>query len=551
MEFEDDQGWREVRGRNRSRKPLNHHKPDIATTRNFTKESSVSTTTFFFTNFPDRYGAKAIFNSFHNYGEVMEVVIPIKRDKGGRRFGFARFAEVVDIYKLEKDLDNVVFGGGKISVNVSRFQRTVEKDDAEGREGRSITIQSQKQRSRTKSISRPYHSRPRNNVPHSYAQALRSDVCPNYEEAHKKVVLSYEVEKIVMDDHSKAFVGVAATPRMTYNIQDAFHTQGYFGVKVTPLGANLALLEGQEEGEVEALLADAKDWLDQWFKEIRPWNTKDIDSERIVWIRLFGVPVHAWNDDFFKQVTKPWGIFMKSDNVTSKKLTMDVARVLIRTSCQKPVDEFIDVKVNGEIFHLRVLEDSYGPMRLMISQSNGNDGRDLGSNCSEEEEEEERRLAEVEEIPVEEIESEGEGENLLALNVIVNANNDPLLICDHGTDSLNDQEGNKDNSNVSLNNKEKLNSIRGDVAQVGGVVKVDRLAENDGIELGQEGGLGGPVLSINSAQAVKGGVRSMVTKSGELGRPLSPSWLREMIIGVWKHERVGCIAMGLVEFISC
>jgi hypothetical protein len=139
----------------------------------------------------------------------------------------------------------------------------------------------------------------------------------------------------------------------------------------------------------------------------------------------------------------------------------------------------------------------------------------------------------------------------LALNVIVNANNDPLLICDHGTDSLNDQEGNKDNSNVSLNNKEKLNSIRGDVAQVGGVVKVDRLAENDGIELGQEGGLGGPVLSINSAQAVKGGVRSMVTKSGELGRPLSPSWLREMIIGVWKHERVGCIAMGLVEFISC
>jgi hypothetical protein len=45
---------------------------------------------------------------------------------------------------------------------------------------------------------------------------------------------------------------------MSYNIQNAFHRQGYFGVKVTPLGANLTLLEGQEEGEVQALMDDAK-----------------------------------------------------------------------------------------------------------------------------------------------------------------------------------------------------------------------------------------------------------------------------------------------------
>jgi hypothetical protein len=79
---------------------------------------------------------------------------------------------------------------------------------------------------------------------------------------------------------------------------------------------------------------------------------------------------------------------------------MDVARLLIRTSCQQPVDEFIYVKVNGEIFHLRILEDSYGPMRIMIPQDKGTDGRDKGSNCSEEEEgeEEERRLLEVEEV---------------------------------------------------------------------------------------------------------------------------------------------------------
>ncbi|MCI77557.1 hypothetical protein A2U01_0098827, partial [Trifolium medium] len=24
---------------------------------------------------------------------------------------------------------------------------------------------------------------------------------------------------------------------------------------------------------------DAKDWLDQWFREIRPWSPKDVDLE--------------------------------------------------------------------------------------------------------------------------------------------------------------------------------------------------------------------------------------------------------------------------------
>ncbi|MCI81135.1 hypothetical protein A2U01_0102407, partial [Trifolium medium] len=41
--------------------------------------------------------------------------------------------------------------------------------------------------------------------------------------------------------------------------------QGYFGIKITPLGANMVLMEEQEEGELQALHDDAKDWLAQWF----------------------------------------------------------------------------------------------------------------------------------------------------------------------------------------------------------------------------------------------------------------------------------------------
>jgi hypothetical protein len=152
------------------------------------------------------------------------------------------------------------------------------------------------------------------------------------------------------------------------------------------------LHEGQEEGEVQALMEEAKGWLEQWFVEIRPWSPDNIDVERTIWLRICGVPIHAWNHNFFTQVVKPWGTFINADDGTKKNTTMDVARLMIRTSCQQVVDEFIDVKINGKIYHLRVLEDSYGLMRIMIPQNKNLDGRDIEEESDGDEEEVERGL---------------------------------------------------------------------------------------------------------------------------------------------------------------
>jgi hypothetical protein len=110
-----------------------------------------------------------------------------------------------------------------------------------------------------------------------------------------------------------------------------------------------------------------------------------------------------------------------------KKNTMDVARLMIITSCQKVVDEFIDVLINGEVFHLRVLEDSYGPMRILIPQHQGSEGRDPDDDSEHDEDEEEVRGPSMEAVLVER-ETEGVEQNYLASAPIVNANNGPTLI---------------------------------------------------------------------------------------------------------------------------
>lgn len=49
-------------------------------------------------------------------------------------------------------------------------------------------------------------------------------------------------------------------PEMSYNIQTSFEVEGYFSIKVTPLGANLCLLEDLEEGAIKDLIKEGRSW---------------------------------------------------------------------------------------------------------------------------------------------------------------------------------------------------------------------------------------------------------------------------------------------------
>lgn len=83
-----------------------------------------------------------------------------------------------------------------------------------------------------------------------------------------------------VNTEEKTFVGVVEKSGTIYDIQEALHVEGYFQIKSTPMGANLCLLEEFDEGEVPALIKEAKALVSQWFSDIHPWSSEDIDNER-------------------------------------------------------------------------------------------------------------------------------------------------------------------------------------------------------------------------------------------------------------------------------
>ncbi|GKV13925.1 hypothetical protein SLEP1_g24884 [Rubroshorea leprosula] len=59
-------------------------------------------TTFFFYNFPEELEAKFLWNCFQMYGKVVDVYVPNKRDKRGKRFGFVRMVRVKNELQMER-----------------------------------------------------------------------------------------------------------------------------------------------------------------------------------------------------------------------------------------------------------------------------------------------------------------------------------------------------------------------------------------------------------------------------------------------------------------
>jgi RNA recognition motif-containing protein len=95
------------------------------TTQNFKNhpEYKDNITTFFITNFPDNIKAADLLDTFARYWRVGEVFIPARRDRFGKRIGFARFAEVKEAQDLLKKIEGTWFGTYKIRANISRFKR--------------------------------------------------------------------------------------------------------------------------------------------------------------------------------------------------------------------------------------------------------------------------------------------------------------------------------------------------------------------------------------------------------------------------------------------
>ncbi|GJW79513.1 RNA-directed DNA polymerase, eukaryota [Tanacetum coccineum] len=89
----------------------------------------------FITNFPDHCTARDLWNVCTTYGKVVDVYIPLKKSKAGKKFAFVRFLNVDNLERLIENICTIWMGRFRLHANLVRFQREFRAPNSQPNKG--------------------------------------------------------------------------------------------------------------------------------------------------------------------------------------------------------------------------------------------------------------------------------------------------------------------------------------------------------------------------------------------------------------------------------
>jgi len=374
--------------------------------------------TFYYTNVPEFIPYFNLRQGFEVCGVLEDLFVSRKYNAQGKIYGFVRYSNVRNVDKLTKALNAVTFGVFQVFAKVARFDRFERKGDGrmkvvskravEG--GKSVSAGDSKEGGGVQNKGREmYVSRG------GKAPIMASDVvCFGAVQGREGLVFDGEKEgevaavrkvreKVVhMQQRSRSVGGVlddALTNSLTLKgkevsscnqrlvikyrtddkdvswacngvvasvlngesiplIQQRILDAGFNTLNIIPLGADRVLLKSCGEEDVNSILSGASEFFMSFFSSVQPWNNDNLKFERGAWVRLYGIPLHAWNNKFFKLCVFDHGRLMRVDTCTVERERMDYARILLATSSLNIINDTIDILVDDGLVTVKLLEEA-------------------------------------------------------------------------------------------------------------------------------------------------------------------------------------------------
>ena len=161
-------------------------------------------------------------------------------------------------------------------------------------------------------------------------------------------------------DRSWATSGLIATVHGGDSVaarQQRVEDAGFPFVVVTPMGGDRVFLYCAGEKDIWKVFHEAIDFFSVLFSSAIKWSAEEVRYERGAWLRVYGIPIHAWNENFFRLCVTEIGRFIQADESTVSKARLDYARVLVSTSQIEILNTTSDYVIDGRKFILKLVEE--------------------------------------------------------------------------------------------------------------------------------------------------------------------------------------------------
>ncbi|GKB11251.1 RNA-directed DNA polymerase, eukaryota, nucleotide-binding alpha-beta plait domain protein [Tanacetum coccineum] len=294
------------------------------------------------TNFPDSVTSRDLWNACSVYGTVVDVFIPLKKSKVGKRFAFVRFVKVHNLVRLVENLCTIWIGRHHLFANQVRYERP-QKNHSNPTVIRKDPI-------------RPFVSP--TPIQHGYKTGSYVNAVNNPHSVSQGPVLS-SAPALVLDDEclidrdlSKHLMGKVKEFSSIPNLYTIFRDEGFPDVKLTYLGGLWVMIECGNQITKDNMIKH-KGVL-SWFLDLLNANNDFVSDERIVWVDLEGIPLNAWSRETFIRIGKLWGETLILENDIDNSFGRK--RICIKTKHHVSILESFKIIVKGRVYMIRAKE---------------------------------------------------------------------------------------------------------------------------------------------------------------------------------------------------
>ena len=170
-------------------------------------------------------------------------------------------------------------------------------------------------------------------------------------------VIHFKAEETPREWLKTCHIGRVSDLSKISGLNESFILGGLGFIKVKFLGGFHVLLKGENEMTIKDAIEENKEWFEEIFDTIIPWNEQFVAVDKLVWVRCRGLPLKLWNYDCFKHITALLGTLVEIDEATLALEEMEYARFIIRVSvgCEAKITSYM--KINEVLYQVSVVEE--------------------------------------------------------------------------------------------------------------------------------------------------------------------------------------------------
>ncbi|KAJ4829457.1 hypothetical protein Tsubulata_015709 [Turnera subulata] len=303
--------------------------------------SNNQVTSLYVSNIPRRWSPTDIHLVMSKYGDVMDVFIPAKPNKWGKRYAFVRFKNNVNATYLTQRINSMVVDGERIWSCLARGR----SGSLKASEGRQKPFENQ----RNAQDHRSFVDVVRTNEDRPVKQS-------NFNNGGENSVSSFIPKDGDAEWLQRCAFGILKMPMPFGMLKDLLINAALPIDKVIPLGGVSFLLKFLSTSAMMEMVANVPTVLSRIFDEFRPWREGDSASNRLCWVLVKGIPPNAWNMNFFRLISSCVRKMVDWSMETGSKERMDVAEVLVLTSNNTFINKVLSVKIGGNRYEIGLFE---------------------------------------------------------------------------------------------------------------------------------------------------------------------------------------------------